>query len=226
MELVELKAEMRKTTGNGPARALRRDGKIPAVLYGPKTEAMMLTIDVKELETALKKGKASHGLMKIVVQNGKETQKSVMLQELQTNPVSQDFLHADFYEIDVNKPIHVNVPVEVIGRSIGVEEGGILQVVRWELEAVCLPDRLPASFQIDVTEMNVGDSIHVEEIVTGEGIEIPHDTNFTVVTVVSPKFEPIEEEEVEDEELEGEEVEGEEGEGEEGEEAGKDGEGD
>lgn len=216
MELVELKAEVRTTTGNGPARALRREGKIPAVLYGPKTAPVTLAVGIKDLETALKKGKASHGLLNLAVQNGKETQKAVMLQELQTNPVSQDFLHADFYEIDVNRPIHVNVPVVVTGKSRGVEEGGILQVVRWELEAVCLPDSLPASFEIDVTELGVGDSIHVEEIAAGKGVEIPHDTNFTVVTVVSPKFEPIEEEEAEEEALEGEEgAEAEAGEGEE-----------
>jgi large subunit ribosomal protein L25 len=222
LELVELKAEVRTTTGNGPARALRREGKIPAVLYGPKTAPVMLAVGIKDLETALKKGKASHGLLNLAVQNGKETRKAVMLQELQTNPVSQDFLHADFYEIDVNRPIRVNVPVVVTGRSRGVEEGGILQVVRWELEAVCLPDRLPAAFEIDVTELEVGDSVHVEEIPLAEGVEIPHETDFTVVTVVSPKMELVEEEAEEEEELEGEEGEAAEegaGEGEEGAEA-------
>jgi large subunit ribosomal protein L25 len=205
LELVELKAEVRTTTGNGPARVLRREGKIPAVLYGPKTKPVMLAIDIKDLETALKKGKASHGLMNLAVKSGKKAKTAVMLQELQTNPVSHDFLHADFYEIDVNRPIHVNVPVVVTGRSKGVEAGGILQVVRWELEAFCLPDRLPAAFEIDVTDLEIGDSVHVEEIPLTEGVEIPHETNFTVVTVVSPKMELVEEEEAEEEELEGEE---------------------
>ena len=215
MELVELKADIRTETGNGPARVLRREGKIPAVLYGPKTEPVKLSIGIKDLETALKMGKATHGLMNLAVQNGKETKKAVMLQELQTNPVSQDFLHADFYEIDMSRPIHVNVPVVVTGKSKGVEEGGILQVIRWELEAVCLPDRLPAAFEIDVTELGIGDSVHVEEITTGEGVEIPHDVNFTVVTVVSPKMTLVEEEAEEVEGEEGEE-EGEEGAAEEG----------
>ncbi|MCF8052797.1 MAG: 50S ribosomal protein L25 [Desulfobacterales bacterium] len=221
MELVELKAEMRTKTGNGPARVLRRGGQIPAVLYGPKTAPVKLAIGVKDLETALKKGKAAHGLMTLAVQNGKETKKAVMLQELQTNPVSQDLLHADFYEIDMSRPIRVNVPVVVTGKSKGVEGGGILQVIRWELETVCLPDRIPAAFEIDVTELEVGDSVHVEEIATGEGVEIPHDVNFTVVTVVSPKMTLVEEEEVEEEEGEEEGEEGaeegaEEGESEEG----------
>ncbi len=218
MELVELKAEIRTKTGDGPARALRRGGQIPAVLYGPKTAPVRLSIGVRDLQTALKKGKAAHGLMTLALQNGKESKKAVMLQELQTNPVSQDFLHADFYEIDMNRPLRVNVPVVVTGKSKGVEEGGILQVIRWELEAVCLPAQIPAAFEIDVSELEVGDSIHVEEIAAGEGVEIPHDVNFTVVTVVSPKMTLLEEEEVEEAEgeEEGEEEGAEEGESEEG----------
>jgi large subunit ribosomal protein L25 len=203
LELVEIKAELRNTTGNGPARALRREGKIPAVLYGPKTDALMLSVDIKELETALKRGKDSHGLLNLSVQGEKGGQKPVMLQELQIHPVSQDFLHADFYEIDVTRPIRVSVPVEVTGKSRGVEGGGVLQVIRWELEVLCLPSNVPAVLSIDVTELEVGDSIHVEDIALGEGVELPHDVNFTVLTVVSPKLvKEDEEEEEEGEELE------------------------
>jgi large subunit ribosomal protein L25 len=113
-------------------------------------------------------------------------------------------LHIDFYEVAMDRKIRINVPVVPIGKAKGVELGGILQVIRRELEVLCLPTNIPASFEVDITELDVGDSVHVEDIPHGEDVEIPADVNFTVITVVSPKVEEEVEEEVELEE--GEEV--------------------
>lgn len=200
MEIIELNANIRSTTGNGAARALRRDGKIPAVLYGRGIDPVTLTVDIKELENALKKGSIGQSLFNLKVQNGDTYSKTVMIKELQYHPLSLNFLHADFYEIAMDRKITVNVPVVTKGKSEGVELGGLLQIVRRELEITCLPTRIPDTIEIDISDLNIGDSIHADEIPLEEGNEIQTDVNFTVLTVLAPKVE--EEPEEEEEELE------------------------
>jgi large subunit ribosomal protein L25 len=133
-----------------------------------------------------------------------------MIKELQAHPVSGRFLHIDFYEIDLARKIRVGVPVIATGQSIGVELGGLLQIVRRELEVLCLPTQIPESIKVDVTNLDVGDSIHVEEIQVEGDVEIPADVNFTVVTILAPKVEAEPEEEEEELEEEAEAAEGEE----------------
>lgn len=195
METIELKTTVRNTVGNGPARELRRQGHIPAVLYGPGKEPVLLSIDKNEFEKILKNQEISHLLLNLVIRNGKESKRTAMIKELQKNPVSQAFLHVDFYEISMDRKIRVNVPVVAIGRAQGVELGGVLQIIRRELEVLCLPGDIPAAFEVDITNLDIGDSIHVEDIPHAEGVEIPADVNFTVITVLSPKMEAEEEEE-------------------------------
>ena len=199
MEQIDLKAQIRKTIGNGPARTLRREGKVPAVLYGPKTEPVLLSIDSKEFEQILKESSVGSVLLNLQIQNGKTMTRSAMIKELQTHPVSGTFLHVDFYEVDMQKKITAKVPVVAKGQSAGVELGGLLQYVRRELEVLCLPTAIPEAIEVDITDLEIGDSIHVEDISLSGDIEIPADTNFTVVTILAPK---VEEEPVEEEELE------------------------
>jgi large subunit ribosomal protein L25 len=212
LEQHELKAKVRKTIGNGPARALRREGKVPAVLYGPKTEPILLSVEVRDIEQLLKTGNVGQILLNLIIQNGQETTRPAMIKELQAHPVSGQFLHVDFYEIDLTRKIRVGVPVVATGKSVGVEVGGLLQIVRHELEVLCLPTQIPESIEVDVTNLEIGDSIHVEEIELEGDVEIPADVNFTIITCLAPKVEA--EPEVEEEELEeeAEEAEGEEAE--------------
>jgi len=186
--------------GNGPARVLRRAGQIPAVLYGRNTEPVLLSVDSKELEQVLGKGSFGQFILNLVIQNGKKVTKAAMIKELQTHPVSGHLIHIDFYEIDMKRQIKVMVPVVTTGKSIGVEEGGMLNIVRRELEVFCLPGDIPESFEIDISEMTIGDSVHIEDIPLGDNVEVAADVNYTVVTVLSPK---VEEEEVPEEDEEG-----------------------
>ena len=199
MEQLDLKAQVRKTTGKGLARALRREGRIPAVLYGPKTDSMMLSIDFKEFEQIVKKANVGSVLLNLQIQNGETLTRPAMIKELQTNPVSGAFLHIDFYEIDMQRKINVSVPVVTRGKSAGVEEGGLLQIVRREIELFCLPTAIPESIEVDISDLTIGDSIHVREITLPGDVELPEDIDFTVITVLAPK---VEEEVVEEEELE------------------------
>ena len=208
MEKIQLTANVRTTTGNGPARVLRRDGKIPAILYGPDTKPILLTINTHDFELLLKDYNVNQMVLDLVVKNGKTLNKSVMVKELQTHPVSHNLLHIDFYEISMTRKIKVNVPVVTTGKSAGEEVGGVVQIIRRDLEVLCLPGEIPESITVDITELEIGDSLHVEDIRLEGDIEIPAEVNFTVLTVTSPKVEVEEEEEIEEEE--GEEVEGEE----------------
>lgn len=213
MEIMNLKASQRQAVGNGPSRVLRRDGKIPAILYGPKTEPIKLAIDRLELEPIFKSGAVAQKLLKLEI-DGVDSARRVMIKELQKHPVSRTVLHLDLYEVSMDQKIKVMVPVVTTGKSAGVEVGDMLQIIRRELEVFCLPDQIPENITIDITALEIGDSVHVEDLPMDEAVEIPADVNFTILTILSPTAE--EEEEVEGEE-EGE-GEGEE-EGEEGEEA-------
>ena len=211
MERIELQATVRKSVGNGPARTLRRSGQIPAVLYGPKLEPVLLAVNVKDLENVLKQGNAFQVILRLVIQNGKKKTKAAMIRELQTHPVSGNFIHIDFYEIDMKRQINVMVPVITKGQPVGVENGGMLNIVRREIELLCLPGDIPEAIEIDITDLDIGDSIHIEDIQLGENVEVSADFNFTVVTVLSPTVEEEEVVEEEEGELEaGEEAEGEE----------------
>ena len=210
MEKINLKVTVRKTTGNGAARELRREGMIPAILYGSKAEPLMLSVTTKALETILKTSNIGQVLLNLLIQDGKQKSRTAMIKELQAQPVSGSLLHVDFYEVAMDQKIKISIPVVTTGQAEGVEEGGVLQLVRHEVEIFCFPNNIPESLEVDVTGMNIGDSKHIDEVSIDESFELVDEANFTIVTVLSPKAE--EEEEVEEEE--GEEAEEETAEGE------------
>ena len=189
MEKIDLQATVRKSVGNGPARVVRRSGQIPAILYGRGTEPVLLSVNTKDLEKILKKGNFGQFILNLVIQNGKKVTKPAMIKELQSHPLSGSLIHIDFYEIDMNRQIRVMVPVVIKGHSVGVEEGGMLNIVRRELEVFCLPGDIPESFEIDISGLAIGDSIHLADVPMGENVEVDTDVNYTVVTVLSPKVE-------------------------------------
>jgi large subunit ribosomal protein L25 len=212
LDLIELKTKIRTTTGNGPARRLRMSGQIPAVLYGPKTEPVLLSVDKSDLELVFKKGGIGQVILNLVIQkNGEKTNRPAMIKELQTHPVSRNFIHVDFYEIKMDQKITAKIPVITTGKAKGVELGGILQIIRRELEVECLPLSVPESIEIDISDLDIGDSIHVGKIHLEGGIEFLEEDDYTVVTIVHPRLEEVEEPE-EEEEVEEEDAEKEEGE--------------
>jgi len=199
LELIELKTNIRTYVGNGPARVLRRNKQIPAVLYGQGAETVLLSVDISDLERALKESPVNQLILNLVIQNGKTYTKTAMIKELQVHPVSRGFLHVDFYEIAMDRKIKVNIPVVTNGKSKGVEDGGMLQIIRRELEVLCLPFEIPEQIEIDITDLGIGDSVHVNEISLEGDAEIHADVNFTVLTILSPTAK----EEVSEEEAEG-----------------------
>lgn len=191
MDNIALNVETRKAKGNGPARVLRRQGSVPAVLYGPKIEPRMLAIKLRDLDTIIKRGGLARSVFNLHIDGG-AISKSVMIKELQVHPVSRTYLHVDLYEVAMDRKIRVNVPVVTTGKCRGVEEGGTLQLIRRELEVFCLPNEIPDNITIDVTDLGIGDSVHVKDIPTTGAVEIPHDVNFTILSLTSPEREAAE----------------------------------
>ena len=190
MEILELKAEKRSATGKGAARSLRRSGKVPAVLYGADAKSMCLSVKAAEIEMLLKHAKSRQQL--INVDFGEGAPRPTVIKEMQRSPLKGGFLHLDFYEVAMDRKIRAHVPVVVKGKCAGVEMGGLLQIIRRELEVLCFPAEIPESIELDITELEVGDSIHVEDIQLEGDIEIPAEVNFTVITVLAPKKEAVE----------------------------------
>jgi large subunit ribosomal protein L25 len=187
MEQVALEGFIRKPSGKGGARTLRRTGNIPAIFYGPETEPIPIQVTKKTLENTLKKQTSENILYQLTIKgNDRETVKTVMLKELQKNPIDREILHLDFYEVSLFKEIDVTVGLKIVGKSTGVEKGGILQETSRDLEIRCLPANIPNHIEVDVSALDIGDSIHVEDIRLPEGIQILSDPRLTLVTVVVP----------------------------------------
>lgn len=193
MELIELKASIRTGRKKGPSRRLRVEGRIPAVLYGPGADTISLSIDTAELDKAIKSKTGSQAFFDVKIEGGVIANKTVMIKDVQIHPVTRQMIHADFYEIAMDRKIRAMAPVTVSGKSIGVENGGMIQIIRRELEVLCFPNQMPEEIDIDITNLDIGDSVHIEDIATEEGIEFPHDVNFTVLTILGGRMEGAEE---------------------------------
>jgi len=197
-----LTARIRKSKGKGAAKKLRKMAQVPAVFYGPKTESVMLAVDYPELERLLKQGSSDNVILDLQVQSdqGTETYKAI-IKDLLIDPVKDIYLHADFYEISMDKEITVDVPIRLVNSPVGVTDGGILQHIRRKLNISCLPDKMIDALELDVSGLAIGDSLHVEDIDLPEGIVSLEEGHLTVATVAAPTIVEEEEEEVIEEEL-------------------------
>jgi large subunit ribosomal protein L25 len=189
LKQLELNATIRTTKGNGPARVLRRQGQVPAVLYGRGTTPIMLTVKTRDLEHIVQKGNIRRTIFSILLPEDGGLSKPAVIKEMQTHPASGKFLHVDFYEIDMNRKLRVMVPIIPTGKCQGVEDGGVLQIVEREIEVLCLPSEIPDSLEIDVTALEIGSVLHVRDIQLPSGAELPPGENYTLITVSSPMVE-------------------------------------
>ncbi|MBI5585873.1 MAG: 50S ribosomal protein L25/general stress protein Ctc [Deltaproteobacteria bacterium] len=194
MEQIQLEAFVRHQTGKGPARTMRRNGNVPAVFYGPEAQPLQLYIRKLDLEKVFKKQAGENILFQLQIKGGEQDlSKTAMIKELQRHPVSRAYLHTDFYEISLTKELDVEVGIRIVGKSPGVEKGGILQEVSRELTIRCLPITIPDHIEVDVNALEIGDSIHVRDLQLAPGIKILTDPLVTIVNVVPPMEEkPVE----------------------------------
>lgn len=198
MELIDLKAEVREGVGKTVARALRKKDSIPAILYGPETEPVLLSVNTYEFSEMIRKNGTTGIFINLAIEKDSKLSRTALLKDFQTDVFGLKYLHADFQEVDVNAEISVMVPVETTGIAPGIKAGGLLQIIRRELEILCRPIDVPESVCVDVSQLNIGEAIHVKDINLGENIQIPHEVNFTVITIVPPSTSKSSVEEVEE----------------------------
>jgi large subunit ribosomal protein L25 len=184
----QLNVAPRADVGKGGARALRRQGLVPGVVYGKGMQSCAVAVDPKALDQAVAT-EAGWNTLITLQGEGPFAGKVVILKDIQRHPLRRAPIHYDFQAVDLAEKVNVMVPVHVNGKSKGEKLGGQLQIIRHELEVVCLPGNIPTSIDIDVLELNIGDVVHIEDIALPAGVEVPHEVNFTVITVTGHKAE-------------------------------------
>lgn len=198
MSLV-IKAEKREKFGKNASRVVRREGRVPAILYGHGMDTVALTLDKKDLFSILKSESGENTLFMVSFNSEK---KDAMIKELQINPVSDELLHVDLIQITMDKAIRVAVPIVLVGEAVGVKaEGGFVDFSSREIEVECLPKDIPEHIDVDISALHLHQSIKVDEIAPPEGTKITSDFDVTVVLIQAPakEEEPEVEEEIEEE---------------------------
>lgn len=188
METLEIQANIRTAGTKNQARRLRRMGKIPAILYGPKTQPVPLELDKKDFSARVAILGGSH-LVRLKSPAAALADKVALVKEMQFHPISSDVIHTDLYEVDLAAKIKVQVPLRFIGKAAGVTHGGILQPIVREVEVECLPLDIPSAFNVDVSALDIGDSIHVGDIQMPDGVTLVSEASVAVVTVATPTVE-------------------------------------
>lgn len=217
------KAEKRESAGKGIARALRREGRIPAVIYGDKKQPVMISLDSNDANVEYNRGHMLTTLCDLDVSGDKNL---VLARDVQLHPVTDKVEHIDFLRVTSKTKIAVNIPVNFLNEEDcpGLKEKGILNVIRFEVEVYCSATNIPETLDVDIATKVIGDSIKVSDASMPDGVSpVIDDRDFTIATIDAPKT--IEEEEAEEAEA-AEAAEGEEAEGAEGEEASEESESD
>jgi large subunit ribosomal protein L25 len=184
---LEIQAVTRTKTGKGAARTVRRDLRVPAVLYGPKTQPASLSVSSLHLEKLLKETGGESKLLNLKIDGGQTRQ--VLIREIQKHPFRRRFLHVDFYEVPLDQPITVEVVVELVGDSIGVQKGGEINLIQRTLSVRCLPNKIPENIRIDVSNIDMGETLHVADLVAESSYEFDEDPTVGVVSVLAPEVE-------------------------------------
>ncbi len=209
---INLDADVRKGAGKGAARKMRQDGKIPGVLYGPKIDPIALAVNEHDFNKVLFKTKGEQVIftLKLGSSDADREDRLALIKEMQRHPVNDRIRHIDFYAISVDEKIKIEVPVTPVGKAKGVEvSGGVLELIQRTVTISCLPLAIPKEIELDVSELDIGDALHVRDLAPPEGVEFVDAPDTTLLTVVGAAAPAVEEEEIEEE---AEELEAEEGE--------------
>ncbi len=202
MEELILEAAVRQGIGTNKAKGLRNKGFIPAVVYKEGKEAEPIEISSGELIRLLHQHRLENAIINLKIKDDKAGKaRPCLVKEIQYHPVHGNVIHVDFNEISLTKAIKINVPVSAKGDAAGVkQDGGSLDVILWEIEIECLPANIPEEIPVDITNLKIGDAIHVKDIIVPSGVKILSDPEATVLHVVAPMKEEVAAEAVEGEE--------------------------
>jgi len=180
---VNLKAEKRDGMGSAAVGRLRRDGKIPGVVYGSTQDSYAVQIDANTIKQIPRNSASQQILVNLQIEGAKETNKLALIQDIQQHSISGDILHVDFNAVKEDSEIHARVPIELTGDPIGIKQGGILDTLLHDIEVHCLPKDLPATLQFDVSELDIGDSLNIASAEFPEGVSASLDGEVLIAIV-------------------------------------------
>ena len=180
-----LGAQLRNERGKSYTRKLRASGRVPAVLYGHGDETRSLTVDARELERLFAHIHKENTIINLNI-DGEKADVKALVREVQSHPYRGQILHVDFYQIHAGERITVAVPIHLVGTPQGVRLGGILQTVMDEVEIRCLPDQIPEAITIDVSALDVGDSVHVRDLTLPADVVVQVEGDRTILSVIAP----------------------------------------
>lgn len=189
MQFTEIQAHLRENKGKGFSRRLRKQGLIPAVVYGKGYETKPIQVQEIDLEKIYRTKTGVNTLIQLNLENTDKLK--VMIKEVQGHPITRKLFHIDFYIITENQKVEVKVPVRIEGRSIGVVQGGVREQFAREVELVCQIGKIPEVIVIDATDLNLGQNIHLLDIKLPEGASVREGYNPTIVAVHTPKVEEV-----------------------------------
>jgi len=191
-----IKVLKRNEVGKNAAGRLRRQGFVPAVLYGEAAKSVPLTLKKKDIIEILRSETGENTIFKVAFDSEK---REVMIKEVQINPITDELTHVDLIQISMDKPVKVSVPVELTGEAVGVKtEGGIVDFLLRELDIECLPGDIPEAIKLDISNLHIHQSIRVQNLELPAGIKVLHDPNSAVVVIssVAEEVAPVTTEEV------------------------------
>lgn len=194
MEEIKLDVQIRNEVGSAKIRGLKRDGFVPAIVYGGNKKPTSIKVDRRAYERIMRHHRGETVLFHINVLEGEKKLRdySVIVKEEQHDPVSDQILHIDFHRISLTEQIEVKVAIAAKGEPIGVKkDGGSLEHIMWELDIKCLPTQIPQHINVDVSHLEVGQSIHVKDLTLPTGVTTKHDPEGVVFTVVAKREEEV-----------------------------------
>lgn len=174
----------KREVGKGISRRMRVGGMVPGILYGRSVEPLPISVDRLQMEKIVKGEAGMNVLIDLSVEGGDSG--LALIRDYQADPFKRNFTHVDFQAITMKDKLDVEVPIEITGKSIGVKEGGVLEILRRTIHVRALPDKIPSSIKIDITDLAIGDSVHADDVQLPEGAEFPHKMNYTLLAVVPP----------------------------------------
>ena len=200
MEKIQFQAELREKTGKGIARETRRTGFIPAILYGPGVEPILMKI-VKKLAERTIIHLESHNVMAdlILKKDGKDETIKTVVKEIQIEPVTREILHIDFYQLRMDKLIVMEIPVHLLGEPIGIEQGGVLEQELREIKIEALPKDIPDKIEVDISKLSIGDTLLVKDLSLPEKVRLIEEEERVIISILAPR--KVEEVETEEEEV-------------------------
>lgn len=186
---VKLKAQMRTVIGRNAIKKIKKEGLVPGVVYGSQARPMALQVEARDLTNVLAHASSEHVLVELEIADGNQsTNRLALIQEVQHHPLRRELLHVDFHAVSTTEKITSEVPIEAVGEPLGVRTfGGLLEYSLRSLEVECFPQDLPDIVRIDVTNLNIGESLHVRDIPLPSGVEALTDGDLTVVSVVASR---------------------------------------